>query len=367
MNAESNKGQKVIVGLSGGVDSSVAALLLRDAGYQVEGLFMKNWEEDEDSEYCTAKKDLADATAVATHLGIPLHRANFAAEYWDNVFEHFIAEYEAGRTPNPDVLCNREIKFKVFVDYARLLGADFIATGHYARTRASANTVELLKALDLSKDQSYFLQGVSASQLKDCLFPLGEIEKRDVRRIAEASGLPTFAKKDSTGICFIGERRFNDFLAQYLPAQPGSIVDLDGVHLGRHQGLMYHTIGQRGGLGLGGVQGRPESPWYVCAKNLVANELIVCQGNEHPALFKQSATITKLHWINSAPTEGHRLAAKIRYRQADQACHLHYLDEARESLTLTFDVPQRAVTPGQWACLYDGDVCLGGGIIESTE
>jgi tRNA-specific 2-thiouridylase len=367
MSAQSSKGPTVIVGLSGGVDSSVAALLLRDAGYQVEGLFMKNWEEDEDSEYCTAKKDLADATAVAEHLGIPLHRANFAAEYWDNVFEHFLSEYQAGRTPNPDILCNREIKFKVFVDYARLLGADFIATGHYARTHATAETVELLKAQDQSKDQSYFLQGVSSVQLKDCLFPLGEIEKRDVRRMAEANGLPTFAKKDSTGICFIGERRFNDFLAQYLPAQPGTIVDLDGETLGQHQGLMYHTIGQRGGLGLGGVQGRPESPWYVCAKNLVTNELIVCQGNDHPALFKQTATITQLHWINSAPSEGHRLAAKIRYRQADQACELHYLDEARESLILTFDAPQRAVTPGQWACLYEGDVCLGGGIIESAE
>lgn len=366
MNPPARQKQKVIVGLSGGVDSSVAALLLKQAGYEVEGLFMKNWEEDEDSEYCTAKKDLADAMAVAEHLGISLHRANFAAEYWDNVFEHFLSEYQAGRTPNPDVLCNREIKFKVFVEYARLLGADFIATGHYARSRTTGNSVQLLKGQDQAKDQSYFLQGVAADQLKDCLFPLGEMEKTDVRKLAETSGLPTFAKKDSTGICFIGERRFTDFLRQYLPAQPGNIVDLDGTILGRHQGLMYHTIGQRGGLGLGGVRGRQESPWYVCEKNLANNELIVCQGNDHPALLKQSAVIGQLHWINEAPADGKAIAVKIRYRQPDQSCTLHYLDEADQLLMLKFDTPQRAVTPGQWACLYEGDVCLGGGIIESA-
>ena len=365
MNVQPANALRVIVGLSGGVDSSVSALLLQREGYEVEGLFMKNWEEDDDTEYCTAKQDLADAEAVANHLSIPLHRANFAAEYWDNVFEHFLSEYQAGRTPNPDILCNREIKFKVFVDYAKLLGADLIATGHYARTERSRDGTALLKGTDESKDQSYFLQGVSSDQLRDCLFPLGELDKRDVRQIAKSSGLPTFQKKDSTGICFIGERRFDDFLSQYLPAKPGIIVDLDGAVLGEHQGLMYHTIGQRGGLGLGGIRGRPESPWYVCEKRVDTNQLVVCQGNDHPALFKQRVQLSNLHWIGDTPVSGQRLAAKIRYRQPDQNCEISF-NVNNQTALLTFERAQRAVTPGQWACLYDGNRCLGGGIIESA-
>ncbi len=261
--------KRVIVGLSGGVDSSVSALLLQEAGYQVEGLFMKNWEEDDGGEYCTAKQDLQDAQAVSDRLNIPLHQANFAAEYWDNVFDHFLAEYQAGRTPNPDVLCNREIKFKVFLDYALLLGADFIATGHYARLKRTPNgQVALLKGLDANKDQSYFLQSVSAEQFERCLFPVGELEKKAVRTRATTAGLITHNKKDSTGICFIGERRFNDFLKTYLPSQPGEIRSTEGAYLGQHQGLMYHTLGQRQGLGIGGVRGTPDAPWYVAARTL---------------------------------------------------------------------------------------------------
>ena len=278
--------KRVIVGLSGGVDSSVSALLLQEAGYQVEGLFMKNWEEDDGGEYCTAKQDLQDAQAVADRLNIPLHQANFAAEYWDNVFDHFFAEYQAGRTPNPDVLCNREIKFKVFLDYALLLGADFIATGHYARLKRMPNgQVALLKGLDANKDQSYFLQSVSAEQFERCLFPVGELEKKAVRARATAAGLITHNKKDSTGICFIGERRFNDFLKTYLPSQPGEIRSTEGAYLGQHQGLMYHTLGQRQGLGIGGVRGTPDAPWYVAGKNLGDNTLLVCQGHDNPSLL----------------------------------------------------------------------------------
>lgn len=354
---------RVIVGMSGGVDSSVAALLLLQQGYQVEGLFMKNWEEDDGTEYCTAREDLADAQSVCDALGIRLHAANFAAEYWDNVFEHFLSEYRAGRTPNPDILCNREIKFKAFLDYARDLGADLIATGHYARRQDVDGQSRLLKGVDRNKDQSYFLHAVGGSEIAQTLFPVGELEKPAVRALAEQHGLVTAGKKDSTGICFIGERRFTDFLKQYLPAQPGPIETIDGQVIGEHAGLMYHTIGQRQGLGIGGMRDAGEEPWYVLAKDLVHNVLIVGQGNQHPWLFSRSLVAGQVNWINPLQIDRPRqLHAKVRYRQADQRCTL----EARgDGYLVTFAEPQRAVTPGQSVVFYEGDVCLGGGVIES--
>ena len=359
-----NAATKVIVGMSGGVDSSVSALLLKAQGYDVEGLFMKNWEEDDGTEYCTAKEDFADAQAVADKLGIPLHGANFAAEYWDNVFEHFLQEYRAGRTPNPDILCNREIKFKAFLDYALHLGADLIATGHYTRRGESGGKGTLLKGLDHNKDQSYFLHAVGHEELERTLFPVGEVEKPEVRRLAEEAGLATARKKDSTGICFIGERRFKDFLEQYLPAQPGEIHSIDGEFLGRHQGLMYHTIGQRQGLGIGGLADHDDAPWYVVGKDLDNNVLLVAQGNEHPALFSTSLFTRAIYWVaGETPTLPHRCHAKIRYRQDDQPCTLH---SSEDGYLVTFDHPQRAVTPGQSVVFYDGDRCLGGGVIEEA-
>ncbi len=358
-----NSATKVIVGMSGGVDSSVTAYLLREQGYRVEGLFMKNWEEDDGTEYCTAKEDLADAQAVADRLGIPLHGANFAAEYWDNVFEHFLGEYRAGRTPNPDILCNREIKFRAFLDYALLLGADCIATGHYARRGSAAGKTTLLKGRDGNKDQSYFLHAVGCEELARTLFPIGEIDKPEVRAIAEAQAFVTARKKDSTGICFIGERRFSDFLKQYLPAQPGEIHSVDGELLGRHQGLMYHTIGQRQGLGIGGLAEHAELPWYVVDKDIERNVLLVAQGNDHPALFRSQLIATGVHWVaGEEPPLPAALAAKIRYRQADQACRLSRLAAGRYQVD--FADPQRAVTPGQSVVFYTGERCLGGGIIE---
>jgi tRNA-specific 2-thiouridylase len=355
-------GEPVIVGLSGGVDSAVAALLLQEQGFAVEGLFMKNWDEDDGTEYCTAKADLADAEAVCRMLGIRLHTANFAAEYWDNVFEHFLAEYRAGRTPNPDVLCNREIKFKVFVEYAGALGAQRIATGHYARLDDTRGETRLLKGLDPGKDQSYFLHAVPGAQLARCLFPVGELPKREVRRIAAERGFPVANKKDSTGICFIGERRFADFLRRYLPAQPGEIRSLEGERLGEHHGLMHYTHGQRQGLGIGGVKGGAEAAWYVVEKDLEHNVLRVAQGGAHPALFSAALECGQLHWIGAPPADGARLACKIRYRQADQGCTLQLLDGGRARVA--FDAPQRAVTPGQYVVFYDGEQCLGGGVIE---
>lgn len=351
---------RVIIGLSGGVDSSVAALLLKEQGYQVEGLFMKNWNDDDGTEYCTAREDLMDAMQVAHQLGIELHTINFAETYWDNVFEHFLSEYRAGRTPNPDILCNREIKFKAFLDHARELGADMIATGHYARRKDSDGQTYLLKGLDPNKDQSYFLHAVSQEALKYTLFPVGELEKPEVRRIAQEYKLATQAKKDSTGICFIGERRFKDFLQRYIPAQPGEIHTLDGQKIGRHSGLMYHTIGQRQGLGIGGVKGASEAPWYVVDKDLENNVLMVAQG-EHPALYKDSLIAGQASWINAAPGESFRCKAKIRYRQDDQDCQV--IIRGNE-LEVRFDEPQRAVTPGQSIVFYDGDRCLGGAVIE---
>jgi len=355
----------VIVGMSGGVDSSVAAWLLKQQGYQVEGLFMKNWDEDDGTEYCTAMTDLADAQAVADHIGIKLHTASFAAEYWDRVFEHFLSEYKAGRTPNPDILCNKEVKFRAFLDYAITLGADCIATGHYTRQGPlddDSGRAQLLKGLDGNKDQSYFLHAVSGDRIARTLFPVGELEKPEVRRIAEAQGFVTHDKKDSTGICFIGERKFTDFLKQYLPAQPGNIETPEGHVIGRHQGLMYHTIGQRQGLGVGGLNGYSDEPWYVAEKDLTRNVLMAAQGKNHPLLFSRGLVSGPVDWVAAeAPSAQFRCMAKTRYRQPDQLCEVTVIDGG---VNVVFDAAQRAVTPGQSVVFYDGEICLGGGVIE---
>lgn len=370
-----NSQKKVIVGMSGGVDSSVSAYLLQQQGYQVEGLFMKNWEEDDGEEYCTAAEDLADAQAVCDKLGIHLHKINFAAEYWDNVFEYFLAEYKAGRTPNPDILCNKEIKFKAFLEFAdEVLDADYIAMGHYVhRTFPTLNEAgelsekaQMLRGHDNNKDQSYFLYTLSHEQIARSLFPVGELEKPEVRRIAEEQGLVTAKKKDSTGICFIGERKFTDFLSRYLPAQPGKIETPDGQVIGEHQGLMYHTLGQRKGLHIGGQKGGGgnEAPWYVAQKDLKRNVLIAVQGADHPLLKSTGLKASQLHWVSREPIrEPLRCTVKTRYRQQDIACVINPIDD--EHIEVIFDEPQVAVTPGQSAVFYQGDVCLGGGIIDS--
>ncbi|WGE36188.1 tRNA 2-thiouridine(34) synthase MnmA [Actinobacillus genomosp. 1] len=359
-----NAKKKVIIGMSGGVDSSVSAFILQQQGYQVEGLFMKNWEEDDDTDYCTAAADLADAQAVADKLGMKLHKINFAAEYWDNVFEHFLNEYKAGRTPNPDILCNKEIKFKAFLEYAAEdLGADYIATGHYVRRSGDDNNAQLLRGLDANKDQSYFLYTLSHKQVGQSLFPVGDIEKPIVRQIAEDLGLATAKKKDSTGICFIGERKFKDFLARYLPAQPGEIRTVEGKVVGRHDGLMYHTLGQRKGLGIGGVKGLSEDPFYVVEKDLINNVLVVAQGHDNSALLSSGLIATQLHWVDRQPIrENLRCTVKTRYRQTDIACEIQPIDD--DTIRVIFDEPQIAVTPGQSAVFYQGEVCLGGGVIE---
>ena len=356
--------ERVVIGMSGGVDSSVAAWLLKQQGFDVVGLFMKNWEDDDTDEYCTSRADLVDAAAVADVIGIELEAVNFAADYRERVFAHFLREYEAGRTPNPDVLCNSEIKFRAFLDHARTLGADRIATGHYARVRRAGARVELLKASDSTKDQSYFLHRLTQEQLAPVLFPLGEIAKRDVRAIAKREGIPTWAKKDSTGICFIGERPFRDFLAQYLPRTPGPIETPDGQVIGRHDGLAYYTLGQRQGLGVGGTRDGSELPWFVAGKEGVRNALVVVQGHDHALLYRREVDAQELHWIAGAPPAATTLAdvgAKTRYRMPDAPCRVEL--RGGDCARATFGEPQWAPTPGQYLVLYDGDVCLGGGVI----
>jgi tRNA-specific 2-thiouridylase len=347
--------ERVVVGMSGGVDSSVAALLLRRQGYEVVGLFMRNWEDDEE---CPARQDFLDVLACAEVIGIEVEAVNFAREYKERVFSYFLREYQAGRTPNPDVLCNSEIKFKAFLEHALSLGAQHIATGHYARLRERDGRFELLKARDAAKDQTYFLYRLNQAQLARTLFPLGNLLKSEVRAIAREAGLPTHAKKDSTGICFIGERNFREFLSRYLPRQPGDMETPEGRRVGRHEGLMYYTIGQRHGLGIGG----PGKPWYVAGKDLARNVLIVVQGHDHPLLLKDHLQAIESAWIAGTPPEsGLACTAKTRYRQQDALCHLETVNEA--GFTLRFAAPQWAVTPGQSVVLYAGEVCLGGGII----
>ena len=359
---------RVVVGLSGGVDSAVSAWLLKQQGCEVIGLFMKNWEDDDDSQYCSSNVDFVDAAAVADVIGIEIEHVNFAAEYKDRVFAEFLREYQAGRTPNPDVLCNAEIKFKSFLDHAMRLGAEKIATGHYARVRQRGGAFELLKGLDPAKDQSYFLHRLNQQQLARTLFPVGELKKTEVRRIASEIGLPNAKKKDSTGICFIGERPFREFLNRYLSHAPGPIEDERGRRLGTHVGLSFYTLGQRQGLGIGGVKGRADAagehaPWFVARKDLARNVLVVVQGHEHPALQYRSLTAGDASWVAGAPPAPGRYAAKTRYRQADAACALAF-DGA--DFQLSFDTPQWAVTPGQSAVLYNGEVCLGGGVIAAA-
>jgi tRNA-specific 2-thiouridylase len=356
---------RVVVGMSGGVDSSVAALLLQRDGQDIAGLFMDNWADDGSGE-CRAEDDRRDAVAVCGRLGIPIHFRDFSREYWDGVFAHFIAEYAAGRTPNPDVLCNREIKFKHFLDAARELGADGIATGHYARTAREGGQWHLLRAADRGKDQSYFLHQLGQAQLAATRFPLGDLVKADVRRIAAEAGLPTAAKKDSTGICFIGERDFREFLGRYLPAQPGEIHDPQGHVLGEHPGAFHFTIGQREGLQLGGVRGREAAPWYVVGKDVGRNVLYVDQGHDSPWLQSTQLWSEQAHWIaGSAPARRFDCTAQVRYRQHDEPCQVQVLDDG--SLAVAFARSQRAVTPGQSLVLYDGDSCLGGAVIAATD
>jgi tRNA-uridine 2-sulfurtransferase len=354
---------KIVVGLSGGVDSAVAALLLKRAGHDVVGLFMKNWEDDDDDEHCSTREDLIDAVSVAERIGIDVEAVNFAREYRDRVFSSFLAEYRAGRTPNPDVLCNAEIKFKAFLDHAMALGADRIATGHYARVEERDGAFVLLKGLDPGKDQSYFLHRLTQAQLARSLFPVGHLHKSEVRRIAREAALPNHAKRDSTGICFIGERPFREFLSRYLPREPGPIVDAEGRPLGEHVGLMYYTIGQRQGLGIGGRKDGAGEPWYVAAKDLGRNTLTVVQGHDHPLLKRSRLHAYDASWIAGRPPASgeSELGAKTRYRQADSACRMRA--EGDDAFELDFSEPQWAVTPGQSAVLYSGERCLGGGVI----
>lgn len=356
-------GKKVVVGMSGGVDSSVSAYLLKEQGYEVTGLFMKNWEEDDTDSYCSAATDLADARAVCEKIGIELKTINFAAEYWDRVFENFLSEYGAGRTPNPDILCNKEIKFKAFLDYAiEDLNADYIATGHYVR-RTFDEKPKLLRGTDPNKDQSYFLYTLSFEQVGHSLFPVGDIIKPEVRKIAAKLGLATAAKKDSTGICFIGEKRFNEFLGRFLPAHKGPIETVDGKIIGEHDGLMYHTLGQRKGLRIGGTKDGSEDPWYVVDKDVARNTLIVAQGHNHPRLMSKALIATDLNFTDREPFKARKCTVKTRYRQADIPCFAEPI--GNNKIKVTFDEEVAAVTPGQSAVLYDGEICLGGGIIET--
>ena len=358
--------KRVIVGLSGGVDSSVAATLLLEQGYRVDGVFMKNWEDDDSDGYCPAEQDFQDAKSVCEQLGVSLQAVNFSRAYRDNVFHYFLEEYRAGRTPNPDILCNREIKFKVFLEHALDRGAELIATGHYARVAEKDGRFQLLKARDQNKDQTYFLYTLGQQQLSRTLFPLGELEKSEVRAIAAKNGLVTHAKKDSTGICFIGERNFREFLSRYLPARPGEMRTPDGELIGEHAGLMYYTLGQRQGLGIGGRAGAQEGkPWYVVGKDIANNLLIVSQGL-HPLLYSSSLEARQLHWVaGEAVTTPFRCKAKIRYRQPEQPCVITRIDD--NSCQVTFDEPQQAATPGQSVVFYHGEECIGGGVIEHTD
>ncbi len=351
--------------MSGGVDSSVAALLLQRAGEPIAGLFMQNWADDGSGE-CRAEDDRRDAVAVCGRLGIPIHFRDFSQQYWEGVFRHFLDEYAAGRTPNPDVLCNREVKFKHFLDAAREIGADFIATGHYARTDERDGRHRLLRGLDRGKDQSYFLHQLGQAQLAATRFPVGDLPKPDVRRLAAEAGLNTAGKKDSTGICFIGERDFRSFLARYLPMRPGDIRDPAGVLLGRHDGVFFHTLGQRGGLNIGGVRGREAAPWYVVGKDVASNTLTVDQGTDSPYLMSRRLLSEPAHWIaGAAPASRFECTAQTRYRQPDEACSVEVREDG--SLSVHFDAPQRAVTPGQSLVLYRGEECLGGAVIAATD
>jgi tRNA-specific 2-thiouridylase len=357
------KGERVVVGLSGGVDSAVSAWLLKQQGFEVIGIFMKNWEADDDDQYCSSNEDFVDAAAVADVIGIDLEHVNFAAEYRDRVFAEFLREYQAGRTPNPDVLCNAEIKFKAFLDHAMRLGAARIATGHYARVRESDGGFQLLKGLDPAKDQSYFLHRLNQAQLARTLFPVGELPKTEVRALAARIGLPNAAKKDSTGICFIGERPFREFLNRWLQQQPGVIEDERGRRIGEHLGLSFYTLGQRQGLGIGGLKsgGGEHVPWYVARKDLARNVLVAVQGHDHPWLMSSTLHAADTRWVAGTPPDAGRLGAKTRYRQADAACRF---EPQGDGFRLAFEQPQWAVTPGQSAVLYDGEVCLGGGVID---
>ncbi|HNR92359.1 MAG TPA: tRNA 2-thiouridine(34) synthase MnmA [Dokdonella sp.] len=360
-----NPPRKIVVGMSGGVDSSVAALLLVRAGEQPAGMFMQNWEEDERLGPCRAEQDRKDAVAVCARLGMPIHMRNFAAEYWDQVFSHFLAEYRAGRTPNPDVLCNREIKFKTFLEHARALGAERIATGHYARIDSVDGRWRLLRGRDAGKDQSYFLHALGQEALAATLFPIGELEKSEVRRLALDAGLPTHAKKDSTGICFIGERDLREFLGHYIPARRGEIRTPDGQVVGEHAGVWYYTLGQRGGLGIGGRSDSSGEPWYVVGKDVARNILYAVQGNANEWLLSRHLLARSATWIDGGPPATEfACTAKTRYRQPDQACRVAVVGD---TLHVAFDEPQRAVTPGQSVVFYDGDACLGGGVIECSD
>lgn len=355
-----NTHKKIIVGMSGGVDSSVSALLLKEQGHDISGVFMKNWEEDDTDTFCSARADMADAQAICDQLQIELYKVNFAAEYWQYVFNHFLAEYRAGRTPNPDILCNKEIKFKAFLDFAKQKGANYIAMGHYARTSKG----QLLKGLDNNKDQSYFLHALSKEQLMQSLFPIGELEKSQVRELAQKAGFKNHNKKDSTGICFIGERKFKSFLNQYLPAQPGDIETSNGKVIGRHDGLMFYTLGQRQGLHIGGMRDTKEAPWYVAAKNIKRNVLVVVQETDNPLLYCKHLFTENVNWIDEPKEYPFICYAKTRYRQKDQACIIHKL--ANQQYKIEFEIPQRAVTPGQSVVFYQNDHCLGGGIIKDN-
>jgi tRNA-specific 2-thiouridylase len=363
---EAGAGRRIVVGMSGGVDSSVTAWLLREQGWDVVGLFMKNWEDDDDDRYCSTRQDWIDAASAADVIGIDIEAVNFAAEYRERVFAEFLREYSAGRTPNPDVLCNAEIKFKAFLDHAMRMGAGLIATGHYARVREVGARFELLRGLDPAKDQSYFLHRLSQAQLARTRFPLGHLRKTEVRAIAARIGLANATKKDSTGICFIGERPFREFLSRYLPGQPGPVLTEDGRRIGEHAGLAFYTLGQRKGIGIGGQRGGSGEPWFVARKDLERNALVVVQGHDHPWLLSDRLVADSVHWVaGEPPPAGAVLGAKTRYRQDDAACRFDPLDAER--FALSFETPQWAVTPGQSAVLYDGEVCLGGGLIASTQ